>query len=133
MKKDKLSRYDIEMLKALLSNKLTLLRVFPYESHIRDVIIGTNYSPIAANIKKGSFLYKRLVEIRKHAAEHGFDDNKIVIQVKVNVPYHTDSLFLGYWDDSYSIGTSVQPCYYTPKEFPKSVGNWVGMNVRFGI
>ena len=57
-------------------------------------------------------------------------DNKIVIQVEVDCGGYRDFLFLGYWDSSYSIGTSVRPCLYAPKEFPCNNG-WVGMNVKF--
>lgn len=128
--KEKLSRYDITMLKALMSNEVKLLRVFPYESHTREVVVGTGYSRIT--MEKNSLLYKRLVDIRKIANKYGFDDNKIVIQVGVHTMYHSDSLFLGFWDDNYSIGYSVQPCQYTPREFPKTEGSWgPGLIVKF--
>ena len=127
--KQKLSKYDIDMLQALMSKEVKLLRVFPYESYTRDVVIGTVNS---ISMEKNSVLYKRMLDIRRVAEKLNLSDNKIVIQVEIHVPYHTTSLFLGYWDDSYSIGYSVQPCSYTSKEFPKTPGLWgPGMLVKF--
>lgn len=128
--KEKLSRFDINMLKALMSSEVKLLRVFPYESHAINLIADTEgYSK--CEIQKESILYKRLLDIRKYTDKFNFNDNKIVIQVEVNAKYDRDCLFLGFWDHHYSIGTAVIPCAYAPKEFPKTPGAWNGMIIKF--
>ena len=127
--KEKLSRFDIEMLKALMSSEVKLLRVYPYESQAINLIANTEgYSK--CEIQKESPLYKRLLDIRKYADKFNMNDNKIVIQIQVNVGYARDCLFLGFWDHHYSVGTAVIPCAYSPKEFPCN-NDWVGMNVKF--
>ena len=130
MKQKKLTRFDINVLKALMSSEVKLLRTFPYESHTINVIADTQ-GHSDCEIQKESALYKRLVAIRKYANKFNMDDNKIVIQVQVNVGYDRDCLFLGFWDNCYSIGTAVIPCAYAPKEFPKTPGAWNGMIVKF--
>ena len=130
MKKEKLTRFDIYMLQALMSSEVKLLRVFPYESQAINLIADTKgYSK--CKIQENSLLYKRLLDIRKYAAKFNMDDNKIVVQVEVNVGYDRNCLFLGFWDHHYSIGTAVIPCAYAPKEFPKTPGVWNGMIVKF--
>ena len=129
-KKEKLSRFDINMLKALMSSEVKLLRVFPYESQAINLIADTgSYSK--CKIQKESVLYNRLLDIRKYTDKFNMNDNKIVIQVQVNAEHHRDCLFLGFWDNHYSIGTAIIPCAYAPKEFPKTSGVWNGMIVKF--
>lgn len=127
-KKEKLNRYTINRLKGLLAKEIKLIRVYPYESHSNDVLAATEYSEV--QIQKNSILYKRLLDIRRIAEKYNLSDNKIVIQVEVNCGGYNDFLFLGYWDSIYSVGASVRPCLYAPKEFPCNNG-WVGMNVKF--
>lgn len=128
--KEKLSRYDIEMLKGLMSKEVVLLRVFGYTSHTRQVVMDTNgYSGI--RIEKGSKLFKRLQAIRKYADKFNFNDNKIVIQVETNARYDQSCLFLGYYDDNYSIGYSLLPSRWAPKEFPENDPFRPGMTVTF--
>ena len=126
--KEKLSRYAINRLKGLMAKEVKLIRVYPYESHANDIIASVNYSD--CKIQKNSLLYKRLLDIRRIAENLNMSDNKIVTQVEINYEGCRDMLFLGYWDSNYSIGTSVRPCLYAPKEFPCNNG-WVGMNVKF--
>ena len=126
--KEKLTRYAINRLKGLMAKEIKLVRVYPYESHSNDILAATDYSSV--RIQKDSLLYKRLLDIRRIAENLNMSDNKIVIQVEVDCGGHRDFLFLGYWDSTYSIGTSVRPCLYAPKEFPCNNG-WVGMNVKF--
>lgn len=125
---EKLTRYAINRLKGLMAKEIKLIRVYPYESRSNDILAATEYSKV--RIQKDSFLYKRLLDIRRIAEKYNLNDNKIVIQVEVDCGGYRDFLFLGYWDSSYSIGTSVRPCLYAPKEFPCNNG-WVGMNVKF--
>lgn len=126
---EKVTRYVINRLKGLMAKEIKLIRVFPYESRSNEILAETEgHSSIT--IQKGSVLYKRLLDIRRIAEEHDLSDNKIVIQVEVNCGGYSAMLFLGYWDSHYSIGTSVIPCLYAPKEFPCNNG-WVGMNVKF--
>lgn len=124
----KLTRYAINRLKGLMAKEITLIRVYPYESHSNDVLAATEYSEV--QIQKNSILYKRLLDIRRIAEKYNLSDNKIVIQVKVDCGGYSAFLFLGYWDHWYTIGTSVIPSLYAPKEFPCNNG-WVGMNVKF--
>lgn len=124
----KLTRYAINRLKGLMAKEVKLIRVYPYESHSNDVFASTEYSEVV--IQKNSLLYKRLLDIRRIAEKYNLSDNKIVIQVEVNCGGYNDFLFLGYWDSIYSVGASVRPCLYAPKEFPCNNG-WVGMNVKF--
>ena len=126
--KEKLTRYAINRLKGLMAKEIKLVRVYPYESRSNDILAATDYSGV--RIQKESLLYKRLLDIRRIAENLNMSDNKIVIQVEVDCGGHRDFLFLGYWDSNYSIGTSVRPCLYAPKEFPCNNG-WVGMNVKF--
>lgn len=125
---EKLTRYAINRLKGLMAKEIKLIRVYPYESRSNDILAATEYSKV--RIQKDSFLYKRLLDIRRITEKYNLNDNKIVIQVEVDCGGYRDFLFLGYWDSSYSIGTSVRPCLYAPKEFPCNNG-WVGMNVKF--
>jgi len=128
-RKEKLSRFDINMLQALMSSEVKLLRVYPYESQAINLIADTEgYSK--CEIQEDSPLYKRLLDIRNYADRFNMNDNKIVIQIQVNAGYNRDCLFLGFWDHHYSVGTAVIPCAYAPKEFPCNNG-WVGMNVKF--
>ena len=130
MKREKLSHFDINMLKALMSSEVKLLRVFPYESQAINLIADSQgYSK--CEIQEESALYKRLLDIRRYADKFSMNDNKIVIQVQVNTEYHWDCLFLGFWDHHYSVGTAVIPCAHAPKEFPKTPGAWNGMTVKF--
>ena len=126
--KEKLPRYAINRLKGLMAKEVKLIRVYPYESRSSEILAATEYSEI--KIQKNSLLYKRLLDIRRIAEKYNLSDNKIVIQVEVNCGGYSAMLFLGYWDSFYSIGTSVVPCLYAPKEFPCNNG-WVGMNVKF--
>lgn len=126
--KEKLTRYAINRLKGLMAKEIKLIRVYSYESRSNDVLAATDYSSV--RIQKDSLLYKRLLDIRRIAENLNMSDNKIVIQVEVDCGGYRDFLFLGYWDSNYSIGTSVRPCLYAPKEFPCNNG-WVGMNVKF--
>ena len=130
-RKETLSNFDIEMLRALMSKEVRLLRVFPYTSHTRDVIIGINYCNVS--MEKDSMLHKRCLDIRKFAKKYGIDDNKIVIQVYVNPKCGTiardNCLFIGFWDENVTIGYSVQPCMYSPKEFPNK-GYTVGPGLK---
>jgi hypothetical protein len=126
--KEKLTHYAINRLKGLMAKEIKLVRVYPYESRSNDILAATDYSEV--RIQKDSLLYKRLLDIRRIAENLNMSDNKIVIQVEVNYDGYRDFLFLGYWDSNYSIGTSVKPCLYAPKEFPCNNG-WVGMNVKF--
>lgn len=128
MKEEKLTRYAINRLKGLMAKEIKLVRVYPYESRATDIIASAYYSD--CRIQKNSLLYKRLLDIRRVAENLNMSDNKIVIQVEVDCGGYRDFLFLGYWDSNYSIGTSVRPCLYAPKEFPCNNG-WVGMNVKF--
>jgi hypothetical protein len=114
--REKLTRYAINRLKGLMAKEIKLIRVYPYESHSNDVLAATDYSSV--RIQKDSLLYKRLLDIRRIAENLNMSDNKIVIQVEVDCGGHRNFLFLGYWDSNYSIGTSVRPCLYAPKEFP---------------
>lgn len=128
--KEKLSRFDINMLQALMSSEVKLLRVYPYESQAINLIADTEgYSK--CEIQEDSLLYKRLLDIRNYADKFNMNDNKIVIQIQVNAGYNRDCLFLGFWDHHYSVGTAVVPCAYAPKEFPKTPGAWNGMIVKF--
>lgn len=127
--KEKLSRYAINRLKGLMAKEVKLIRVYSYESHAVDIIASVHYYS-DCEIQKDSLLYKRLLNIRRIAENLNISDNKIVIQVEVDCGGYRDFLFLGYWDSNYSIGTSVRPCLYAPKEFPCNNG-WVGMNVKF--
>lgn len=122
--------YRTKMLKGLLAKKITLLRVFGYESRAINILADTcGYEGI--HVQKGSVLYERLKEIRKFADTFDFNDNKIVIQVNVGTDYcYGNCLFIGYWDDCISIGTALVPNEYKPKEFPTNNG-WNGMTVTF--
>lgn len=129
-RRDKLTPYATHMIKALLGKEMKLLRVYPYESRTIDVLADTEgYSN--CQIQKDSVLYKRLTDIRKYADKYNMNDNKIVIQVSVKAGYCNNSLFLGFWDHYYSIGTAVVPCEYAPKEFPTTPGYWNGLTVKF--
>ena len=125
---EKLTRYAINRLKGLMAKEIKLIRVYPYESCSNDVLAATSYSEV--KIQRNSLLYKRMLDIRRIAERYNLNDNKIVIQVEVNCGGYYSMVFLGYWDSNYSIGTSVVPCLYAPKEFPCNNG-WVGMNVKF--
>lgn len=118
--KKKLSRYDISMIKALLSQEVRLLRVFPYTSHTKEIIIGDKDTFAPFNMTENSFLRKRLQKIRAVANRMNLDDNKIVIQVMTSVYQSDDCVFIGFYDGKCTIGYSVLPSIYPPKEFPRS-------------
>jgi hypothetical protein len=117
--KKKLSQYDIKMLQALLSDEVRLLRVFPYTSHTREIVIGDEESYAPIRMKNDSFLHKRLEAIRSVANRMNLNDNKIVIQVMTNVYHDGDCVFIGFYDGKCTIGYSVLPSAYPPKEFPR--------------
>lgn len=119
--KDQLSKYEINVMKALMSNKMTLLRVYPYESHVRDAIYRINDKR-----EDKSTLCQRLLDIRKYADKHNINDNKIVIQLEAN----GYMIFIGYWDSYITVGTAVQPCAYPAKEFPKNNSALFGPGLR---
>ena len=90
--KEKLSRFDINMLQALMSSEVKLLRVYPYESQAINLIADSQgYSK--CEIQEESALYKRLLDIRRYADKFNMNDNKIVIQVEVNAGYYRNCLF----------------------------------------
>ena len=93
-KENKLSRGDIRCIKALMSSNVTLLRVYPYESHTMNLIADTKGYTDKVTIKKNSPLYKRLTDIRSYAEHYNLNENKIVIQVEINVSSHNGVLFL---------------------------------------
>lgn len=119
--KDQLSKYEIHVMKALMSNKMTLLRVYPYESHVRDIIWRIN-----DRREDKSTLCQRLLDIRKYADRYNINDNKIVIQLEAD----GYMIFIGYWDSYITIGTAVQPCAYAAKEFPKNDRAMFGPGLR---
>lgn len=118
--KKKLSQYDISTIKALLSPEVRLLRVFPYTSYTRDVIIGDKHTFAPFTMTENSFLRKRLQKIRAVAHRMNLNDNKIVIQVMTNVCHNDECVFIGFYDGKCTIGHSVLPGIYPPKEFPRS-------------
>lgn len=102
----------------LLMNKnipVKLIRVYGYESKVGNCWLNFQSSkdidPEFDGEEMKSFI-EVLLNLRKSMAkETSWNDNKIVMEVRVG--YHR--IFIGYWDEYISVGSSVIPNIYPAK------------------
>ena len=100
------------LLESLLDNNKTisLIRVYGYESRVGDVYYQTNAEHYIEEDDEKNLL-DVLKNIRKEVDKLGWNDNKIVCEIRV--AYWR--VFIGFWDDYITIGGSVIPNMYPPK------------------
>ena len=111
-------KYDISYLKEcgnlleslLGKNKtISLIRVYGYESKVGDVYYYQSKEHMETQEEKD--LLDVLKNIRKEVDKLGWNDNKIVCEIRV--AYWR--VFIGFWDEYITIGGSVIPNLYPAK------------------
>ena len=105
------------LLESLLDDNKTisLIRVYTYESNVGDVYYQERKEYMETQEEKD--LLAVLQNIRKEVDKLNWNDNKIVCEIHVAFW----RVFIGFWDDTITIGGSVRPNMYQPK-FKE--GNW---------
>ena len=91
--------------------KIYLLRVYGYESHVGNVYYRGNEDYMKSDTEEEKKLLKVFQQIRKKIDEEKWNDNKIVAEIIVG----SWRVFVGYWDWTLSIGGSVVPNLHSPK------------------
>ena len=99
------------LLESLLDNNKTisLIRVYGYESKVGDVYYYQSKEYMETQEEKD--LLDVLKNIRKELDKLGWNDNKIVCEIRV--AYWR--VFIGFWDEYITIGGSVIPNLYPAK------------------
>lgn len=105
------------LLESLLDNNKTiyLIRVYGYESKVGDAYYYQREEYMETQEEKD--LLDVLKNIRKEVNKLGWNDNKIVCEIRV--AYWR--VFVGFWDENITIGGSVIPNLY-PAKYKK--GTW---------
>lgn len=99
------------LLESLLDNNtpIYLIRVYGYESKVGDVYYYQREEYMETQEEKD--LLDVLKNIRKEVNKLGWNDNKIVCEIRV--AYWR--VFIGFWDENITIGGAVIPNLYQPK------------------
>ena len=88
------------------NNKIEIIRVYPYESRVENIFYKTQKEWLTTPEELG---FSEVVDrIREKVDQFGWNDNKIAVELYIG--YH--HVFIGFWDSSITIGSSVIP---TPK------------------
>lgn len=103
------------LLEQMLDEKkyVGIVRVYPCGSRTGDTIFSVKRESIQRDQTIKDLKVLELIDkIRAKVNEQGWNDNKIVVETFVGVW----QIFIGYWDDAISLGSSVKPnLYYNPK------------------
>ena len=99
------------VLETLLDDKksIYLIRVYTYESQVGDIYYQERKEYMETQEEKD--LLDVLKNIRKELDKLGWNDNKIVCEIRV--AYWR--VFIGFWDEYITIGGSVIPNLYPAK------------------